>query len=64
MAERRTKEFHEYILRLWEMVKQKVSKISKKHGFDKFVNDVQKFFSEDVSDFFKGIGKKFNDIKF
>uniref|UniRef100_A0A914KW49 Uncharacterized protein n=1 Tax=Meloidogyne incognita TaxID=6306 RepID=A0A914KW49_MELIC len=64
MANRRAEEFHQYLLRLWEMIKSKVSEISKKHGFDKFIDDIQKFFSEDVSDFFKGIGKKFHDIKF
>ena len=61
-ADRRAKELHQYIVRLWEVIKEKLREVSKKHGLDKFVEDVQKFFSEDVGPFFNDMGKKISNL--
>ena len=63
-AERRARELHEYIKRLWEMIKEKLGKVAKQNGLDKFAEDVENFFREDVGGFFSDVGQKISNFHF
>ncbi|KAL3120678.1 hypothetical protein niasHT_007970 [Heterodera trifolii] len=55
VANRRSRELREYVKHLWEMVKEKVSRLAKKHGLDKVVDDVGNFFND--------VGERISNIK-
>uniref|UniRef100_A0A914HUD7 Uncharacterized protein n=1 Tax=Globodera rostochiensis TaxID=31243 RepID=A0A914HUD7_GLORO len=55
VAEKRSRELREYVKHLWEMVKQKISRLAKKHGLDKVVDDVGSFFND--------VGERISNIK-
>uniref|UniRef100_A0A183C9H2 ShKT domain-containing protein n=1 Tax=Globodera pallida TaxID=36090 RepID=A0A183C9H2_GLOPA len=55
VADKRSRELREYVKHLWEMVKQKISRLAKKHGLDKVVDDVGSFFND--------VGERISNIK-